>query len=86
MDPRMLVEAFLAGEGQSRFSPPLPVCGEYPAHVRTGRRGYLGNRGSLLLRAQSMNAEPLLDSMRRACWQSPHNPSLILSLPPDSFT
>jgi hypothetical protein len=34
-----------------------------PEQVRTGRRGYLGKRGSDLLSSQSRNSEPLLDSM-----------------------
>ena len=46
-----------------------------PEHSTTGRRGYLGKRGSLSERAQRRKTDPRSLVIWRAFWQSRHNPT-----------
>ena len=47
-----------------------------PRHDQTGRRGYLGNSGSVKPRSQRKNCDPLEDSISRMCLQRSHKPPL----------
>jgi len=49
----------------------------YPAQERTGRRGYLANRLSLIASWQRRNCAPRSEAMLRACVHSPHRPGFV---------